>query len=96
MTGAYTVRDPQSPSGVPPDTILDTTMTSLAASLDAPSKTAATINDYDAIAEQFDIGNRDHDVSQNLDALLGPLAWGLKASGLFSEKEMAALDADDP
>merc|ERR1712216_621483 len=29
-------------------------------------------------------------------ALLGPLAWGLKASGLFSEKEMAALDADDP
>ena len=44
---------------------------------DAPSKSAATIAtiaDYDAVAEAFDAGNRDHDVSQNLDALLEPLA----------------------
>eukprot|EP00747_Dinoflagellata_sp_TGD_P108420 gnl/TRDRNA2_/TRDRNA2_170406_c0_seq1.p1 gnl/TRDRNA2_/TRDRNA2_170406_c0~~gnl/TRDRNA2_/TRDRNA2_170406_c0_seq1.p1 ORF type:complete len:353 (+),score=62.46 gnl/TRDRNA2_/TRDRNA2_170406_c0_seq1:125-1183(+) len=32
-----------------------------------------TICDYDAIAKEFDIGNANHDVSQNLDALLKPL-----------------------
>jgi SAM-dependent methyltransferase len=42
-------------------------------SLDA-SKSAATIADYDAVAAAFDAGNRDHDVSQNIDALLEPIA----------------------
>lgn len=32
--------------------------------------TASTIADYDAIASAFDAGNRNHDVSQNIDALL--------------------------
>ncbi|KAH8055412.1 methyltransferase domain-containing protein [Aureococcus anophagefferens] len=36
-------------------------------------KSAATIADYDAIAAAFDAGNKDHDVSQNIDALLVPL-----------------------
>ena len=44
-------------------------------SLDA-SKSAATIADYDAVAAAFDAGNKDHDVSQNIDALLGPIAAG--------------------
>ena len=38
--------------------------------LAASSKSAETIADYDAVAAAFDAGNRDHDVSQNLDALL--------------------------
>ena len=37
------------------------------------SKSAATIADYDAVAAAFDAGNRDHDVSQNIDALLEPI-----------------------
>ena len=44
------------------------------ASLAAQSKSAATIEDYDAVAAAFDAGNKDHDVSQNIDALLAPLA----------------------
>ena len=36
-------------------------------------KSTATIADYDAIAAAFDAGNKDHDVSQNIDALLVPL-----------------------
>ena len=44
-------------------------------SLDA-SKSAATIADYDAVAAAFDAGNKDHDVSQNIDALLGAIAAG--------------------
>ena len=43
------------------------------AALDA-SKSAATIADYDAVAAAFDAGNKDHDVSQNIDALLEPIA----------------------
>ena len=43
-------------------------------SLDA-SKSAATIADYDAVAAAFDAGNKDHDVSQNIDALLEPTRW---------------------
>ena len=38
-----------------------------------PSKSAATIADYDAVAAAFDAGNKDHDVSQNIDALLEPI-----------------------
>ena len=37
------------------------------------SKSAATIADYDAVAAAFDVGNKDHDVSQNIDALLEPI-----------------------
>ena len=44
-------------------------------SLDA-SKSAATIADYDAVAAAFDAGNKNHDVSQNIDALLGSIAAG--------------------
>ena len=40
-------------------------------SLDA-SKSAATIADYDAVAAAFDAGNKDHDVSQNIDAARSP------------------------
>eukprot|EP00928_Gymnodinium_smaydae_P073150 TRINITY_DN56392_c0_g1_i1.p1 TRINITY_DN56392_c0_g1~~TRINITY_DN56392_c0_g1_i1.p1 ORF type:complete len:245 (-),score=55.18 TRINITY_DN56392_c0_g1_i1:31-702(-) len=36
-------------------------------------RSRATIADYDAVAEGFDRGNRNHDVSQNIDALLTPL-----------------------
>ena len=43
------------------------------ASLAASSKSAETIADYDAVAAAFDAGNKDHDVSQNIDALLAPL-----------------------
>jgi len=42
------------------------------AALDA-TKSAATIADYDAVAAAFDAGNMNHDVSQNIDALLEPL-----------------------
>ena len=38
------------------------------------SKSAATIADYDAVAAAFDAGNKNHDVSQNIDALLGAIA----------------------
>ena len=41
--------------------------------------TAATLNNYAAVAEDFRQGTRDHDVSQNIDALLrhlqGPAPW---------------------
>ena len=50
-------------------------------SLDA-SKSAATIADYDAVAAAFDAGNRDHDVSQNIDALLGAIAAGRAGAAL--------------
>ena len=50
-------------------------------SLDA-SKSAATIADYDAVAAAFDAGNRDHDVSQNIDALLGAIAAGRAGDAL--------------
>ena len=36
------------------------------------SKSAATIADYDAVAAAFDAGNKNHDVSQNIDALRSP------------------------
>ena len=49
--------------------------------LDA-SKSAATIADYDAIAEAFDAGNKNHDVSQNIDALLGSIAAGRAGAAL--------------
>ena len=50
-------------------------------SLDA-SKSAATIADYDAVAAAFDAGNKDHDVSQNIDALLGAIAAGRAGDGV--------------
>ena len=50
-------------------------------SLDA-SKSAATIADYDAVAAAFDAGNKDHDVSQNIDALLGAIAAGRAGAAL--------------
>ena len=53
------------------------------AALDA-SKSAATIADYDAVAAAFDAGNRDHDVSQNIDALLGAIAAGRAGDALGS------------
>jgi SAM-dependent methyltransferase len=41
--------------------------------------TAATLGNYEAVAEDFRQGTRDHDVSQNIDALLrhlqGPAPW---------------------
>ena len=49
--------------------------------LDA-SKSAATIADYDAVAAAFDAGNKDHDVSQNIDALLGSIAAGRAGDAL--------------
>lgn len=39
-------------------------------------KTSETIKDYDAVAASFDDGNKTHDVSQNLEALLKPLLAG--------------------
>ena len=50
-------------------------------SLDA-SKSAATIADYDAVAAAFDAGNKNHDVSQNIDALLGSIASGRAGDAL--------------
>ena len=50
-------------------------------SLDA-SKSAATIADYDAVAAAFDAGNKNHDVSQNIDALLGAIAAGRAGDAL--------------
>ena len=50
-------------------------------SLDA-SKSAATIADYDAVAAAFDAGNKDHDGSQNIDALLGSIAAGRAGDAL--------------
>ena len=63
-------------------------------SLDA-SKSAATIADYDAVAAAFDAGNKDHDVSQNIDALLGAIACLLYTSpsprdGLLSRMPSSA------
>ena len=46
------------------------------------SKSAATIADYDAVAEAFDAGNKNHDVSQNIDALLGAIAAGRAGAAL--------------
>ena len=46
------------------------------------SKSAATIADYDAVAAAFDAGNKNHDVSQNIDALLGPIAAGRAGAAL--------------
>ena len=61
------------------------------------SKSAATIADYDAVAEAFDAGNRDHDVSQNLDALLGPLAGRERPAvvdlGCAGGRDLVALTA---
>ena len=34
----------------------------------------ATIDDYAAVAEEYAAGNMNHDVSQNIDSLLGPLS----------------------
>ena len=50
-------------------------------SLDA-SKSSATIADYDAVAAAFDAGNKNHDVSQNIDALLGAIAAGRAGDAL--------------
>ena len=46
------------------------------------SKSAATIADYDAVAAAFDAGNKNHDVSQNIDALLGSIAAGRAGDAL--------------
>jgi len=48
-------------------------MSSLPKSADSRHKGQATIDDYDAIAAGFDAGNANHDVSQNIEALLKPL-----------------------
>eukprot|EP00441_Pelagodinium_beii_P014931 CAMPEP_0197671624 /NCGR_PEP_ID=MMETSP1338-20131121/77054_1 /TAXON_ID=43686 ORGANISM="Pelagodinium beii, Strain RCC1491" /NCGR_SAMPLE_ID=MMETSP1338 /ASSEMBLY_ACC=CAM_ASM_000754 /LENGTH=78 /DNA_ID=CAMNT_0043251553 /DNA_START=116 /DNA_END=349 /DNA_ORIENTATION=+ len=48
-------------------------MSSVPASADVLRKGQATISDYDAVAAGFDAGNANHDVSQNMQALLKPL-----------------------
>jgi len=64
----------------------------------ALSKSAETIADYDAVAAAFDAGNRDHDVSQNLDALLTNLDGGVSRPvvvdlGCAGGRDLAALAA---
>ena len=48
-------------------------MSDQAEEADQRLKSTETIRDYDAVAAGFDAGNKGHDVSQNLNALLAPL-----------------------
>lgn len=41
--------------------------------MSASAKSTSTIEDYNRVAREFDDGNKNHDVSQNLEALLKPL-----------------------
>ena len=49
-------------------------------------KTVCTISDYDAVARAYDVGNRNHDVSQNIEAFMKPL----KAA--FPDSKLSVLD----
>ena len=49
-------------------------------------KTRMTIADYDAVAKAYDAGNRDWDVSQNVEALMAPLR------STFPETTLRILD----
>jgi len=54
-----------------------------------------TIANYDAQAEQFWLGTRDHDVSQNIDALLqhiqGPAPWRILDVGCGPGRDLLAF-----
>ncbi|KAJ8600685.1 hypothetical protein CTAYLR_008313 [Chrysophaeum taylorii] len=56
------------------------------------SKTASTLRDYDAVAEAFDAGNRDHDVSQNIEALVSNIAtskpWSILDLGCAGGRDL--------
>lgn len=45
----------------------------------------ATIEDYAAVAENFAVGNMDHDVSQNIEALLGAPSLAGRSATLSSD-----------
>ena len=54
-----------------------------------------TIADYDAVAEEFWVGTKDHDVSQNIDALLRHLRASPAATATATAADVAA-DASPP
>jgi len=54
-----------------------------------------TIADYDAVAEEFWMGTKDHDVSQNIDALLRHLRASPAATATATAADVAADAAAD-
>ncbi|RMR46802.1 putative SAM-dependent methyltransferase [Pseudomonas syringae pv. syringae] len=57
--------------------------------------TAATLGNYNSVADDFRAGTRDHDVSQNIDALLrhieGPTPWQILDFGCGPGRDLKAF-----